>query len=131
MRATLLPAFEEALQGGKSEIPGEVFGAEATLGTIRTMQPYLFFARMLGYGYAKTTERYDSVETVVLGTVPEGEELAHVLTRRVLRSRGRESSSLELLTVSPDGAGSWVLYLPEEVNGWMRSIRASLTRKRR
>ncbi len=131
VRNLLLPAFEEALKDSKNEVPGEIFGAEATFGTIKTMQPYLFFANMLGYGHAKTSERYDSMETLVLGTVPEGEDLAHVLTRRVIRSRGRESSDLQLLTLAPDGAGNWQLFMPDEVNGWMRSIRSSLTRKRR
>ena len=131
VRTMLMPAFEKAMAEGKSEVPGEIFGPDATFGTVKTMQPYLFFANMLGYGHAKTSERYDSMETLVLGTVPEDDDLAHVLTRRVIRSRGRESSSLQLLTLTPDGAGNWQLYMPDEVNGWMRSIRASLTRKRR
>ena len=131
VRSSLMPAFEAAMQEGKSEVPADIFGEEATLGTVKTMQPYLFFANMLAYGHAKTSERYDSLETLVLGTVPEDDDLAHVLTRRVIRSRGRESSNLQLLTVAPDGAGNWVMFMPDEVNGWMRSIRSSLTRKRR
>ncbi len=131
VRTMLLPAFETAMAEGKSQVPAEIFGPEATLGTVKTMQPYLFFANMLGYGHVKTSERYDSMETLVLGTVPEGDDLAHVLTRRVIRSRGRESSSLQLLTLAPDGAGNWQLYMPDEVNGWMRSIRASLGRRGR
>ena len=131
VRTMLMPAFEKAMAEGKNEVPAEIFGAEATFGTVKTMQPYLFFANMLGYGYAKTSERYDSLETLVLGTVAEDDDLAHVLTRRIIRSRGRESSSLQLLTLTTDNMGNWQLYLPDEVNGWMRSIRASLTRKRR
>ena len=131
VRTSLMPAFEKAMQEGKSEVPAEIFGEDATFGTIKTMQPYLFFANLLAYGHAKTSERYDSQETLVLGAVPEEDDLAHVLTRRVIRSRGRESSNLQLLTLVPDGAGNWQLFMPDEVNGWMRSIRSSLTRKRR
>jgi len=32
---------------------------------------------------------------------------------------------------SEGGAGNWQLYMPDEVNGWMRSIRASLGRRGR
>jgi hypothetical protein len=130
-RNMLLPSFEAALQDEKNPVPAEIFGAEATFGTIKTMQPYMFLGKMLAYGSAKTGERYDSMETLVLGTVPEGDELAHVLTRRVIRSRGRESSTLQLLTLAPDGAGKWQLFMPDEVTGWMRSIRSSLSAKRR
>lgn len=130
-RTVLLPAFETAMQDDNNTVPAEIFGEEATFGTVKTMQPYMFFGRMLAYGNGKTSERYDSMETLVLGTVPEDDELAHVLTRRVIRSRGRESSSLQLLTLAPDGAGNWQLFMPDEVNGWIRSIRSSLTRKRR
>jgi hypothetical protein len=130
-RTMLLPAFEAAMQDEKNPVPAEIFGAEATFGTVKTMQPYMFLGKMLAYGNAKTSERYDSMETLVLGTVPENDELAHVLTRRVIRSRGRESSSLQLLTLAPDGAGKWQLFMPDEVTGWVRSIRGSLTAKRR
>jgi hypothetical protein len=112
-------------------VPAEIFGDEATFGTVKTMQPYMFFGKMLAYGNARTSGRYDSLETLVLGTVPEDDDLAHVLTRRVIRSRGRESSSLQLLTLAPDGAGNWQLFMPDDVNGWMRSIRSGLTPRRR
>ena len=130
-RNMLLPAFEAAMQDEKNSAPAEIFGAEATFGTVKTMQPSMFFGKMLAYGSAKTSGRYDSMETLVLGTVPEDDELAHVLTRRVMRSRGRESSSLQLLTLTPDGAGNWQVFMPDDVNGWMRSIRSSLQPRRR
>ena len=130
-RNMLLPAFEAAMQDDKNPVPAEIFGAEATFGTVKTMQPSMFIGQMFAYGSAKTSGRYDSMETLILGTVPENDELAHVLTRRVIRSRGRESSSLELLTLAPDGAGHWQLFMPDEVTGWMRSIRSSLSAKRR
>ena len=66
-----------------------------------------------------------SIRTDILGHVPEGDSLVHVVTRSHVSMFGSEVSNVEVVTARWDGA-RWVVKLGEELDGMIAGMEAGL-----
>jgi hypothetical protein len=113
------------------EVSGEVlanfFGADATQESVAAMSDPEYFAVFLGAMMAQASQvgQLDFTEIEVLGTVPEGDAVRHVLTRTHIKLGEVAMESMEVISLEQvDNA--WKILMQGKMKGMASQLKAAL-----
>ena len=131
-KETMLTALE-AGEGKGGEFLSLLFGGEVTFEDVRRMPAHEFFARfmelVMGFAFEPLSVQFGDLE--ILGSVPEGEEMVHVVARTSPRIQGIAMTGVEVITLRR-GADGWFIAFNDELqailNGLVAGLEAGLAR---
>ncbi len=118
-----LPIFESEARDGASEFRRAVFGPEASLESLRAMEPTRFYRRFMSFmerQMGPTTRIGQQVE--VLGSVIEDGTLAHVVVRARLGPPTDRQTRVDVVSLERTETG-WGVLLSNELQGLAGALR--------
>lgn len=113
------------------KVLGQFFGPGSTKATVKAMSDTVFFSSFLRGVMAQAGEmgRLDFTEVEVLGSIPEGERVRHVVTRAHIGLGEVTLEEMEVISFSKTDAG-WRILLQGRMKGMAHQIKRALTRGR-
>ena len=125
-----LPVLQAAAKEGPDKQADllRLFGGATDLKSVMALEPKAFFvSSMKGMASQTTIPKQDAVKTdeKILGTVREGDDLAHVLIRTRTKYQQIDVNKVDVVTVKRSGT-EWKIVLPEAVRVMAETFRHSL-----
>lgn len=121
-KETMLPLFEAEAAAGESALRRTVFGPDTSIEEVREVPPARFLRTFLEEVARQSGEPIRFEELKVIGSLPEGEDLVHVLVRFRLGSGEVGATSLEVVSFRRYEE-TWRMLLTGELEGFARAVR--------
>jgi hypothetical protein len=117
---------EEAVQ-----VLGFFFGPGATKEQVKSMSDVAFFSAILRGALAQAEQlgQLDFRKTEILGSVPEGDSLRHVVTRNHIVMGDVTMESMEVISFKRTENG-WCILMQEKMKGMAQQIKRTLESRR-
>jgi hypothetical protein len=127
LKEAFVPLLELEAAQGQANLRGLMFDAGQSLEQIQALSPADFYngvMRFLEVQMGQAQVSFSGGE--VLGTVMEGEDLAHVVTRMAIGIGEGSAKNMEILSMQRVEGGGWALLLQGEIRQMMEAIRAQV-----
>jgi len=128
-KTSLLPVVQVDMVKGEGELCTVFFGKKLTPGELQTMseEDFFFFA-MSGMimQISDFSFRFDSIK--VVGKIPEGDNLAHVVSRMYIGKGDTQVQNIDVTTLEKV-AGEWKLLLKTDMERFIRDLKAQVMEK--
>jgi hypothetical protein len=124
----MMPIVQMEAQMKESEFRTALFGAGATVAMVESSDPEVFVRRFMSMDAVKQAfGGINFARLEVLGTVPEGAAIMHVLVRSHMRTQGMDVSSTSVVSLRSHD-GSWKMMLNDRIRGMASAFRAALAK---
>ena len=123
--------FRAEAQAGQSEFLKTVFGAKATLDDALNSPPDAFFAAVVQFVFSQASKvdvKLKTLPAMVLGEIPEGSEVVHVLARTSIVIGDVNTSKVEVFSLTQEGA-QWKIVMPDQLRGMGRAFQARMLKR--
>lgn len=123
--------FRSEAQAGQSDFLKIVFGAKATLDDALNSPPDAFFAAIVQFVFSQASKvdvRVKTLPAKVLGEIPEGSEMVHVLARTSIVIGDVNTSKVEVFSLTQEGA-QWKIVLPDQLRGLGKAFQARMLKR--
>ncbi len=114
-----------------TQVLSQFFGAGTTKESLKTMSDVKFFSSFLKGVMAQVAQvgQLDFKKVEILGSVPEGTGLSHVVTRTTIEMGEIRLESMEIISFKKTNAG-WKILLQGKIKGMAQQIKKALSQKR-
>ncbi|WP_455201399.1 hypothetical protein [Kaarinaea lacus] len=124
-KTKLLPTLKPLNHSGKSGLLKKTFGKEATYEDASKASNKEFFVNVVGNVASLVRNTgIRNTQTTVIGKMPEGKDVVHVLVRETYRLGEIKISNMEVLSFKKSGDG-WALLLSGKIRGLVQTLQTS------
>ena len=124
----MLSLITELPDEAESQVLPQFFGPGTTRESLKAMDDAIFFASFLKSVMAQTAAlgQFDFKKIDVLGSVPEGDSLSHVVTRTAFGMGDISMESIEVISFRKTDTG-WKILLQGKMKGIAQQIKNALS----